>query len=326
MNKLIDTIITGEVSEILKHIPDESVDMCITSPPYYGLRDYGKDNQIGQEPTPSEYIDRLVQVFKEVKRILKKDGTLWINIGDSYAGSGKGRMKDGTHSQDQSKSSDYHNIAGGSFGKTMAIGCKPKDLIGIPWMLAFALRADGWYLRQDIIWAKGNPMPESVKDRCTRSHEYIFMLSKSRKYYFDNEAIKEPAVTKDRVPRGSKGNSRLNSGLRKQDQINRRYNGFNDRCAEKGSLPTRNKRDVWFVNTKPCKEAHFAVFPQELIRPAILAGCPQGGIVIDPFIGSGTTGITALQNNRHFIGIDINPQYAEIAKSRIRKEHEQCEN
>ena len=279
---MVTRILCADALEGLKQIDSGSINTCVTSPPYYGLRDYGVEGQIGLEQTPDEYIARLVSVFREVRRVLRDDGPLWVNIGDSYAGGGRG---DGSLGCKQKT-----NIGSLGFCPQKAPdGTKPKDLIGTPWMLAFALRADGWYLRQDIIWAKPNPMPESVTDRCTKSHEYIFLLSKSQKYYYDHEAIKEPITEFSRTKSG---------------------NAYNYQ-------PTRNKRDVWTVPTKGFKEAHFAVYPPELIKPCILAGCPEGGIVLDPFTGSGTTGIVALENGREFIGCELNPTYAEMATRRL---------
>jgi DNA modification methylase len=291
----------------LKQIPDSSVNCCVTSPPYYGLRDYGVDNQIGLEDTPEEYINKLVEVFREIKRVLKDDGTLWVNMGDSYAGSNQGAgTKVPTSKQASNKGTNFMTTVNHTSKLSKLDGYKPKDLIGTPWMLAFALRNDGWYLRNDIIWAKGNPMPESVKDRCTRSHEYIFLLSKSKKYYFDYVSIKEPCVSKQ--PAGNK--KAMNQG-----RIGKEGWSFD---SEK-SIPKdgRNKRDVWNVNTKPYKEAHFATFPPDLILPCILAGCPENGIVIDPFMGSGTVGLVAKQNNRNYIGIEINKDYCKLAERRI---------
>ena len=297
------TIIIGDALEKLKHIKDNTINCCITSPPYYGLRDYGVEGQLGQEESVEKYIENLVMVFGEVKRVLTKNGTLWVNIADSYAGSGKGRMKNGEHSKGNSKSSKYHNLAGGHLKKQNS-NAKSKDLMGIPWLLALALREDGWYLRQDIIWEKPNAMPESVKDRCTRSHEYIFLLSKSKCYYYDAEAIKEPCVNGDtRSPNGSRGTLTKNAGLR-------------NRNAEFSKSNYRNKRDVWSVSTKGFHGAHFAVFP-ELVLPCILAGCPKGGNILDPFCGSGTTGAVAIKNNRRFVGIELNEEYAKISAKRI---------
>lgn len=308
-------VIVGNALDELRKMESCSVDCCVTSPPYYNLRDYGIDGQIGLETTPEEYISKLVDVFREVRRVLKHDGTLWLNIGDSYAGSGKGK-KD-THTTNMGNKGTLNNSA--LQGNFKSAEIKPKDLIGIPWLLAFSLRADGWYLRQDIIWQKPNCMPESVRDRCTRSHEYIFLLSKSRKYYYDNETIMEEAVTSDRSsPRGSEGAFEPNSGRCKQDKFgDRRYTGFNERYFAQKPPFKRNKRDVWNVSTCGYKGAHFAVFPEKLIEPCVLAGCKEGGTVLDPFCGSGTTGVVAAKNNRNFIGIELNPEYAELARKRI---------
>ena len=347
-----NTVLQGDSLEVLKTLPDESIDCCVTSPPYYGLRDYGTgewvggdpncphrrmskfsdktitghaqeelagnvgdaiykqicplcgarriDKQIGLEETPEQYIDKLVQVFREVKRVLKDDGTLWLNIGDSYCGTGdKGNYKDPKY-------------ADGRNGQSVALnrkveGCKQKDLIGIPWMLAFALRADGWYLRQDIIWHKPNPMPESVKDRCTKSHEYIFLLSKKPKYYFDYEAVQEIAVSGETVR--DKSAEGYQADYAKGDRFSKGEHTY-------GKDGKRNKRDVWSVPTQAVKEAHFATFPEKLIEPCILAGCPIGGVVLDPFFGSGTTGRVATRLNRQYLGIELNPEYIQIAHRR----------
>lgn len=323
MNK----IICADALEALESMESQSINTVVTSPPYYGLRDYGVDGQIGLEQTPAEYIEKLVDVFREVRRVLKDDGTLWVNIGDSYAAN---------------RPYQVHNTKGAvnhtySRGAKVPEGLKAKDLIGIPWMLAFALRADGWYLRQDIIWAKPNPMPESVKDRCTKSHEHIFLLSKSPKYYFDAEAISEPiagASTKryaqkieqqkgsDRVP--GKSNGPMKSvlprfGGNKYANL-QNYPGSDKYRTKSGSIympaPRRNKRDVWTVSTKPFKGAHFAVFPPDLIAPCVLAGCPKNGTVLDPFFGSGTTGEVAMSFGREFVGIELNEDYCRIAETR----------
>lgn len=327
-------LLLGDALEQLKTLPDESVHTCVTSPPYYGLRDYGVGGQIGLEETPEEFVEKLVTIFREVRRVLRPDGTLWVNIGDSYAGSNKGRMKDGSHHIGKSKSSTYGGTTGGILPKTNTRVCKAKDLIGIPWMLAFALRADGWYLRQDIIWHKPNCMPESVRDRCTKSHEYIFLLSKSKKYYFDAEAISEP------IAESSK--QRFSQNLEQQTGSNRqpgktngpmkavlprfggnKYAGSDDPLFRTKSgntfIPTlrRNKRDVWSISTKGFKGAHFAVFPPKLVEPCVLAGCPEGGTVLDPFTGSGTTGVVAKSLGRNFIGIELNAEYFSLAETRI---------
>lgn len=357
-------IIQGSCLDVLKTLEPNSVDCCITSPPYYGLRDYGTgkwvggdpdcphrrlskfsektitghrqeelvgnvgdaiyktacplcgavrvDEQIGLEETPEEYIDKLVSVFREVKRVLKDDGTLWLNIGDSYWGSGS-RGFDFTD-----KFTEASKIQNGSQGTInlsnvpKLVGnykdIKNKDLIGIPWMLAFALRKDGWYLRQDIIWHKPNPMPESVRDRCVKSHEYIFLLSKQAHYYFDHEAIQEEAVCKD--DRRKDGGRIAYDGKRTSDDTTMAQQSFVT-IVEK-----RNKRDVWSITTKAVKEAHFATFPEDLIEPCVLAGSHRGGTILDPFFGSGTTGRVAQKYGREFIGIELNPKYVEIAERR----------
>ena len=331
-----NTVIFGDAIRGLQLLPDESIDTCITSPPYFNLRDYGKDGQIGLEATAEEYIEKLVAVFREVRRTLKPDGTLWVNIADSYCGSAKGRLKNGTavKSTFGKINSGSHGTWEGNLKKTEANGCKPKDMIGIPWMLAFALRADGWYLRQDIIWHKPNPMPESVKDRCTKSHEYIFLLSKSPRYYFDGEAIAEPCSESsmarysqnideqkgsERVPGKRNGNMKAvlpRYGGKKKTETPEIF------CRTKSGRaydfrPFRNKRDVWTVSTKPFKGTHFATFPDTLITPCILAGSREGGTVLDPFCGSGTTLMVANIHGRNGIGIELNEGYEQLIKGRI---------
>ena len=399
--ELFTGVIQGDCLDVLKTLPDNFIDCCVTSPPYYGLRVYGTgtweggdpncphrrlskfsektitghaqaelvgnvgdaiyksvcplcgavrvDKQIGLEETPEEYIQKLTDVFHEVKRVLKDDGTLWVNIGDSYAA-----QRGGTYQPAET-------LAGGAHGKTTdgeivnrgrsknynptrnasAIGLKHKDLIGIPWMLAFSLRADGWYLRQDIIWHKPNPMPESVKDRCTKSHEYIFLLSKKQNYYFDYEAIQELATgydgRKDTMNKRSQKYADANylQDGRTQTMASKGYERWQYKnLADKGQIPNsihirrangekdivypvRNKRDVWTVPTRPVKVAHFATFPEELIKPCILAGSRPNGIVLDPFFGSGTTGRVAISLTRKYLGIELNPEYIEIEKERI---------
>ena len=302
----------------------------------YFLTAFASQYSSGLESTPEEYIERLVSVFREVRRVLKSDGTLWVNIADSYAGSGKGRVKGGV-----AKMETFGKLQRGNRGtlngilqKSQCAGCKPKDLIGIPWMLAFALRSDGWYLRQDIIWAKPNPMPESVKDRCTKSHEYIFLLSKSPRYYFDGEAIAEP-VANSSMARYSqdiehqKGSDRVpgkTNGAMKA--VKARYCGkkytenpdlfYRTKSANAYDFrPKRNKRDVWTVSTKPFKGAHFATFPDTLITPCILAGSREGGTVLDPFCGSGTTLMVANQLGRNGIGIELNEEYEQLIRDRV---------
>lgn len=308
----------GDALNVLKAMPDQSINTCVTSPPYWGLRDYGVDGQLGLEPTPAEYVANLVEVFREVKRVLRDDGTLWLNLGDSYASVHTGGQK-------SAKSTVGSNMPGVQEirqpkANPQEYGLKDKDLVGIPWRVALALQADGWYLRSDIIWHKPNALPESVKDRPTKAHEYIFLLSKSPKYYYDYEAIKEPAVSEGhRVSRdpNSHANTSHQGTAKKQDLVgNRRYTGFNARWKNR---PTqgRNKRSVWTVPTQPFPEAHFATFPPKLIEPCILAGCPVGGVVLDPFVGSGTTLLVATENHRKSIGIELNPEYIEIAKRRL---------
>lgn len=308
MSKL--QLIQGDCLEVLKTLPSESVNTCITSPPYWGLRDYGVKDQLGLEKTPEEYTTNMVKVFREVKRVLKKDGTLWLNLGDSYAMSSmRGKNSAFKGAVDQSK----QGIVG--IKKFIPEGLKPKDLVGIPWRVAFALQADGWWLRQDIIWHKPNPMPESVKDRCTKSHEYIFLLSKSKKYYYDYEAIKEPlkASSIKRNQSGWNGNEDRGYVDGPQNHMSK-YLG-----SDKAKKAThKNKRSVWTITTKPLKEAHFATFPEDLIAPMIKAGCPKGGTVLDPFIGAGTTGLVALKQGKNCIGIELNPEYIKIAEKRTK--------
>jgi DNA modification methylase len=309
-----NTIEFGDCRETMRRWKGQGVkaQTCVTSPPYYGLRDYGHDGQIGLEETPEAYIKAMVEVFRCVWDVLEDDGTLWLNIGDSYAGSGKGSNPDGTPHPSTLLGKQGTNT-GTVTGKNMPqkahkIGLKPKDLIGIPWMLAFALRADGWYLRQDIIWHKPNPMPESVQDRCTKAHEYIFLLSKSARYYFDAAAIAEEAQDWGTRDRSNGKYHNEGSGLTPHSGLEKSYE-------------TRNKRSVWTVTTKPYKGAHFATFPPDLITPCILAGAPAGGIVLDPFMGSGTTAAVAIANGRDYLGCELNPAYKELQDIRIRDAH-----
>lgn len=297
-SKIMHQLICGDALEVLKTLPDNSVQTCVTSPPYFGLRDYGHERQIGLEESPDAYVRSLVKVFSEVKRVLRNDGTLWLNLGDSYAGSGKGPAGNLGKKHDERNMEKKHSAI-------VPDGLKPKDLIGIPWRVAFALQQDGWYLRQDIIWHKPNPMPESVTDRCTKAHEYIFLLSKSKDYYFDHEAMKEPSTTPGRMTGGYAA---------KVGELK----GFETRVRATYINPdTRNRRSVWTVNTKPYKGAHFATFPPELIEPCVLAGAPPGGAVLDPFTGSGTTGFVSKKFGRDFTGIELNPEYLKLAEDRI---------
>ena len=284
----------------LKTLPDESVHCVVTSPPYWLMRDYGCIGQLGLESTPSAFVDALVGVFSEARRVLRGDGTLWLNLGDSYAQS-EVRHRNGSTGTMNGPETGW-NAGTYQVGRKLAHGLEPKNLIGIPWRVAFALQADGWYLRQDIIWSKPNPMPESVRDRCTKAHEYIFLLSKSERYYFDADAIAEPAAI---------GARRFNGAH--TGNIDRQDNGRQDTEA----ATERNKRSVWTVTTKPFSEAHFATFPTDLIEPCILAGCPVGGTVLDPFGGAGTTGLVADRLGRNAILIELNPEYAEMARKRI---------
>jgi DNA modification methylase len=357
-------IIQGDCITKLKELPDESVNCCITSPPYWGLRDYGTakweggsaecdhietlnkhggqradrnqegykkfyqnicgkcgakriDLQLGLEKTPEECVKNMVEVFREVKRVLKKEGTLWLNLGDSYWGGGNNRGNKSPISDKQNSNTGatgqcaYHQK---NIGKHETI--KPKDLVGIPWMTAFALRADGWYLRQDIIWHKPNPMPESVRDRCTKAHEYVFLMSKNKKYYYDNEAIKESSKDPESHRGRNQRSAMTNESKNKLKEYGATRSGFKN-IKQGKTYPKRNKRSVWKIATKPFKEAHFATFPEKLIEPMVKAGCPKGGTVLDPFFGSGTVGVVAKKLNRKYIGIELNPEYIKIAKKRI---------
>lgn len=328
-------IITADVCDGLARLADESVHCCVTSPPYWGLRDYGVEGQIGLEPTPEAFVARHVDVFREVSRVLRKDGTLWLNLGDSYANDGKwGGSSGGKHVK------ALHGNSGIGRAKRET-RLKPKDLVGIPWMVAFALRADGWYLRQEIIWAKPNPMPESVTDRCTKAHEHVFLLSRSERYFYNAEAIRETA---ERVYAGSE----FNTGKTAEHQLRRASDKPRAGATAKIKVPGgwdrgegghgtihragrtsaeyqeaviqagRNKRSVWTIATQPFPEAHFATFPEELAETCIKAGCPAGGTVLDPFGGAGTTGLVADKLGRNAILIELNPAYAAMAERRIR--------
>jgi len=290
----IDHIICGDCLEVMKTLPDSIAQTCITSPPYWGLRDYGVDSQLGLEKTPEEYVTKMVAVFREVRRVLKDDGTMWLNLGDSYNGSGgaggdysSGGLRDG-----QPK-----------YGRKFTGGLKPKDLIGIPWRVAFALQADGWWLRSDIIWSKPNPMPESVTDRPTKAHEYLFLMSKSAKYYYDADAIREPNIWKD-DPRND-GERHETTGKYKS-AVSFNSNG-------------RNKRSVWTITTQPFPEAHFAVMPEKLVEPCVLAGSREGDTVLDPFMGAGTVAYVAKEFRRQYIGIELNAEYVKITENRLRQ-------
>ena len=313
-------IYQGDSLKVLETFLDEYIDCVVTSPPYWGLRDYGVENQIGLEKTPEEYVGKMTVLFREIKRVLKPSGTVWLNLGDSYVGGGRGNDKKyGQGRDDQPKSFKGNG------------NLKTKDLVGIPWRVAFSLQADGWYLRQDIIWHKPNPMPESVKDRCTKAHEYIFLLTKSPKYFFDSDAIAEEATGYDgRKDTKYKGGKKDMAGgpherWRKRKAADTNYgtngNGFKNHSGYDilENPYIRNKRSIWTVPTKPFSEAHFAVYPPELIAPCIKAGCPVGGIVLDPFMGAGTTAYVARKLGREYIGIELNQDYIEIANRRLQQ-------
>jgi DNA modification methylase len=324
------TILQGDCLEMLKQLPDESVQCCVTSPPYWGLRDYGVAGQIGLESSLDEFVSVMTAVFREVWRVLRKDGTCWVNLGDSYAsdpgkGSGNPDPKNPGHGGKRCRTNDL----------------KPKDLIGVPWRVAFALQADGWYLRQDIIWSKPNPMPESVRDRCTKAHEYLFLLTKSERYFFDSEAIKEQC-TQDEFANGFRGGCYVLGAIDNQE-VGKRQNVGNKRYsfARTVNQPDcrkpqhredredvlyqgrRNKRSVWTVATQGFSGAHFATYPPKLIEPCILAGARAGDTVLDPFNGSGTTGIVALKHGRRYIGVELNPEYVALSVPRLQAEQEQ---
>lgn len=347
----LNKVYLGDSFETIKTFPPEFIDCVVTSPPYYALRDYGIEGQIGLEETPEKYIKKLVSLFREIRRCLKDTGIMFVNIGDSYWGGGWRNAPFSTQSGEIQKGS-----LGTQCGENMPSlkgnynGIKDKDLIGIPWMLAFALRDDGWYLRQDIIWSKPNPMPESVTDRCTKSHEYVFLLSKSKRYYFDYESIQEEAVTQidprvgTREEYNGKRDGKDGNGQRafvslktkpkmggnkygdNQDPYTNTYSGKEWNPQQREEVVVRNKRSVWTVNVKPTKEAHFATFPEKLVEPCILCGAPENGVVLDPFMGSGTTGIVARKLNRNFVGCELNPEYQKMAERRIFNEGENLFN
>jgi DNA modification methylase len=308
LNLQANKIEFGDCREIMRRWKEQGIkaQTCVTSPPYYGLRDYGHEGQIGLEETPEEYIKAMVEVFRCVWDVLEDDGTLWLNIGDSYynyrPGKGQALVKQSVANNDQDLPQTYARRG------NKLNGLKEKDLIGIPWMLAFALRADGWYLRQDIIWNKPNPMPESVQDRCTKSHEYIFLLSKAQNYYYDNDSIKEPITDSSKL--------RLDQDIENQIGSDRVPGKTNGNMKAVGS-ENRNKRSVWTVTTKPYAGAHFAVFPSDLIEPCILAGAPVGGVVLDPFMGSGTTAQVAQNLGRKYLGCELNIDYKDLQNQRL---------
>ena len=327
-------VLVGDAVSRLAELPDGSVRTCVTSPPYWGLRDYGNDGQLGLEATPQEFVENLCKVFDEVWRVLAEDGTLWVNLGDSYFPHG-GSRGNKTPAGDtlRGRDNEYQPAPKLSPGDA---NLKQKDLVGVPWRFAFAMQDRGWYLRQDIIWAKPNPMPESVTDRCTKAHEYIFLLTKNPRYYFDNEAIREPLAVSS-VSRLAQdvesqvGSVRANGGAKTNGNMKavgprfggNKYGDSDDpkHATKSGNVyePSgkRNKRSVWNVSTRSYKEAHFAVYPPELITPCILAGSAEGDIVLDPFSGSGTTGEVALTHGRNYVGVELNPEYAALSEKRI---------
>lgn len=326
-------IVIGNALDVLKSRPAESINCCVTSPPYWGLRDYKVPGQIGLEPTPELYVEHIVQIFQEVRRVLREDGTCWINLGDSYASK---PFYDGDTFDPKWKQARNRGRNNGP-NRQAIDGLKPKNLIGIPWRVAFALQADGWYLRSDIIWSKPNPMPESVTDRPTKAHEYIFLLSKSAKYFYEADAIREPQAdrTAPRLLRAHSGyeppgqsrhsgilSARHNFKRESKEAENLNGGGLKQHRMERDPTAAtgfRNKRSVWTISTCPTPEAHFATYPIDLVEPCILAGCPKDGIVLDPFCGAGTTGLACLKHGLNFLGIELNPDFVEIAHSRARK-------
>jgi DNA modification methylase len=302
----VNVILQGNCLDVLRTLPDQFVQCCVTSPPYWGLRDYGVAGQLGLEKTPEAYVEKLVAVFREVKRVLRNDGTLWLNLGDSYynyrPGAGQKLVKQTVSNNNQ----DLPVIC--SRRANRQSGLKEKDIIGIPWRVAFALQADGWYLRQDIIWSKPNPMPESVTDRCTKAHEYIFLLTKSARYFYNNEAIKEETTTFDFTNR-DRDLTRLNNTPGRTRMAGLKTNQYE----------MRNRRSVWTITTKSFKEAHFATFPPKIPEICIRAGSKVGDTILDSFMGAGTTGMVAKILNRNYIGVELNPKYIQMAENRIRK-------
>lgn len=331
-------ILVGDCIEMMQTLPDQSVHTCITSPPYFGLRDYGVNGQIGLEASPREFIDSLVAVFREVRRVLRDDGTLWVNLGDSYASGGRGG---GGRYMAERGDGVWQGKGDATGWRSPPTGWKHKDLLGLPWRLAIALQDDGWCLRQDIIWHKPNPMPESIKDRCTKAHEYLFLLSKGPRYYFDKDAIREPAaassvkrwsqdlasqagssrqLAKNNGPMKAVGGSRRNSFARDTKYSNGQHGQTGQHRTDRADInydETRNKRSVWTVATASFKGAHFATFPPDLIRPCVLAGAPRGGLVLDPFGGAGTTALVAMQEGRQSVICELNPDYAALAHHRL---------
>lgn len=308
----------GNVLDVLPTLEAGSVNCVVTSPPYWGLRDYGVDGQLGLEPTPDEYVARMVAVFREVRRVLRDDGTLWLNLGDSYASFRDSKCVPQTVNGEQRGMPSAGAVNRGSAAFSNS-GIKHKDLVGIPWRVAFALQADGWYLRSDIIWAKPNPMPESVTDRPTKAHEYLFLMTKRARYWYDHDSIREPHTA---------GNTQrqLTKSTRKSDDGRVRTDAPYEIGAQRFLNPLgRNRRTVWHIATQPYADAHFATYPEKLVEPCVLAGCPVGGTVLDPFTGSGTTGAVACRLGRNFVGVELNPEYAAMAERRIAPHRDQMQ-
>jgi DNA modification methylase len=306
------SVIEGDAAEQLAKLDPGSVQTCITSPPYWGLRDYGDEGQLGLEPTPEQYVANLVAVFREVRRVLRDDGTVWLNLGDSYAAANN--RNDARRQTNAPQDSERDS----ALAYRQSPGIKPKDLVGIPWMVAFALRADGWWLRSDIVWAKPNPMPESATDRPTRSHEYLFLLTKSARYFYDADAIREQQSVES-IARYEYGFNKVGKGIQDNGASHTKGQGPDGGMID-ANPAGRNKRSVWTVTTQPFPGAHFATFPPKLIEPCVLAGSAKGDTILDPFAGAGTTGVVALRHDRSFVGIELNPDYAQMARDRIRED------
>lgn len=307
-------IFHGDCCEVLATLADESVHCCVTSPPYWGLRDYGVEGQLGSEPTLDEYMVHLLEVLAEIGRVLREDGTLWLNLGDSYCGQSGG--SDGKHA------GLHRKRIGGRTKAKKGAGLKPKDLVGVPWRVALALQAEGWYLRSDIIWQKPTAMPESVYDRPTRSHEYVFLLTKAHTYYYDADAVRTPLAAKTLTTYG--GNRRyrpdLDDGLVKSEKFGRTMPERRPRTNSNGELAGANLRTVWTIPAEPQPGIHTAAFPKKLVEPCVKAGCPPGGVVLDPFAGSGTVLYVAREWGRDAVGIELNADYCEIAAKRMAQE------
>lgn len=312
------SLLVGDALERLRELPSDSVQTCVTSPPYWGLRDYGVEGQVGLEESPQAFVGRLVRIFREVRRVLRADGTAWVNMGDTYASSGWGGGVGGNSTINGQQTQQASRAARSKLKERVVAGLKPKDLAGVPWRLALALQDDGWWLRQDIIWAKPNPMPESVSDRCTKSHEYIFLLAKSEMYFYDADAIRTPLAEKTFTAFGTSRRSKGNDALGKVAADNWSGTIRKPRVDENGVPVGANARSVWTIATQPSPLEHFAAYPEELARRCIVAGSQHGDLVLDPFTGTGTTGVVALKEGRRFVGVELNPAYAAMAEERSR--------